>query len=234
MPSQPAPSSGKSSTLVTAGVAGALLGAAVGAAAVYATLTTTNPSNTARPTIKTKTDHTIPACNPWPFDKNHHPTEMYQIELTSSPLNIYDLKPVITEMPVLATNNYTVGDVTNAKPYAGAISWTPTTPLDMNLDLAASGATNKHSLVLIRIVVDDPQVKLINEPFTIISNDANKDMFCTFKTGGVVGNSVTFAVNYKGVTGQKDYGSYSVGLIIVTASGQQFPIYLDPEVQNNG
>ena len=212
----------------TAGVIGAVAGAAAGAAiAIGATtaLSTGGPYNTFRSTIKTQSKP-IKDCVITPTNQ---PTHMYRITLTNRPFTVEGLTTSITEMDLL---NGVPGP---ASPYTGSTNWTPTTPLDLDLGLVATPGGGKHARVLIQVVVDDVNVKMIADPFTIISNDANKDMFCRYPGGATTPNSVTFGVNYlPGQSGAKVYGAYSIGVMIPMTSGGFLPIYLDPEMENNG
>ena len=76
---------------------------------------------------------------------------------------------------------------------------------------------------------------MIGDPFTIISTDANRKMYCKF-TGGFKTDSATFMATYvKPVPNNRTYGSYAVGLNLPSTDGTYtLPIYLDPEVENNG
>jgi hypothetical protein len=214
-----------------AALGGAAVGLLVGAAA--ATAISGSPSasyNTFRTTIKTQTKG-IDDCKITP---SSYPTHMYRIRLTNTPFTAESLTTQITEMDLSmnSSGGMTPGPAT---PYAGVAGWTPTTPLDLNLGLVMVPGGGKHARVLIQVIVDDPKVRMIADPFTIISNDSNKQMFCRYPGGATTANSVTFGVNYlPGMSGQKVFGSYSVGVMLPTAAGVPLPIYLDPEVQNEG
>jgi hypothetical protein len=230
--------------LVTTAIVGVVVGV-LGTVIIVNTTTPTAATDypTFRPTIKSKTKQVLEDCNPFPFTAAKHPTHMYQIKLPGTPFDIRDLKPQITEMDV-TTAPWTDGDPSTSKGYNGNVTWTPSTPLDMDLNLgpatpatAPTSATTAetYNQVLIKIVIDDPAVTMIGNDFTIISTDANRKMFCKF-AGGFKTNSATFMASYvKPVPNQKTFGSYSLGVNIPsTDKTYVLPIYIDPEVENNG
>jgi hypothetical protein len=160
----------------------------------------------------------------------NQPDFMYRIRLTNVPFTVEGLTTKITQMDLVNGVPGPEGPYTGGSP-----TWSPTTPLDLNLGLVAAPGGGKHARVLVQVVVDDPAVRMIPDPFTIITNDANKDMFCRYPNAGTAANAVTFGVNYlPGASGQKVYGSYSVGVMIPMTSGAVLPVYLDPEVENSG
>jgi hypothetical protein len=164
------------------------------------------------------------------------PTRMYQIDLapqsppTAPHVDVYNLKPAMSYVALDSTFKPT-GPVVNYTQSPNA-----TTPLDLNLDLGAptTGPTGKPSAVLIRIVNNDPSNTLFGDDYTIISIDEHKDMFCKYqaytKTEAIIG------VRYKAPPPGKTslYGSFGVGVIVKQQNLPDLPIWIDPEVENNG
>jgi hypothetical protein len=224
----------QSGLIATGVVAGVAVGAVIAVVANNALQAQTSYP-TFRPGIKSAMDEELGRCTPFPFTNNHHPTKMFQIMLPGLPFDIRNMRPVITEMDV-TTSPWTEGDPTTSKPYAGHTTWSPNTPLDLDLNLSSTAGPGKHDKALIKIVVEDQNVKMIADPFTVVSGDANKQMFCRF-SGGFTEHSATFMTSYyyKPNSNGKTMGSYNLGVNIPAADNSYvLPIYIDPAVENNG
>lgn len=190
---------------------------------------------TFRPGIMSTEANLLADCNPFPFTATHHPTEMIQIELpgTFDPKN---LRPVMTQMSIINAPPWTNPDLGSAQPYSGPpTNWTPKTKLDMNLDLGPQGGP-KRTMVLIKVIVRDPAVTFRTDGFAITTGDVNgRKMFCKFD-GGYQQKEATFvAFYYKATPNKPTMGSYGLGLVFQDIDpGYILPIFVDPEVQNNG
>jgi hypothetical protein len=221
--------------VTTAAIVGVLAG--IGFTALYiGKFLPTAMHATYRPTIFTSTNETLDECKPFYADTANdksHATHMFQIEIKGPTFDPRHLNTTITEMDVTQAP-WTDGDPTTSKPYMGVINWTPKTPLDLNLDLGPDTDSSRHHKVLIKLIVDDQNVNFIQYPYYIVSDDTNKGMFCRFDKG-YNSHYATFMVRHLKSSSTKTFASFNVGLIIPSDDGSYtIPIYLDPEVQNNG
>jgi hypothetical protein len=172
-------------------------------------------------------------CNPFPFTAAKHPTQIIEIELPGT-FDPHNLQPVMTQMSI-TDPPWTSGNPTTKQTYNPAINWTPRTKLDMDLNLAPPGGTNR-SMVLIKVIVRDPAVTFRTDGFAITSGDVNgRKMFCKF-AGGYGTKEVTFvAFYYKATPHQPTMGTFNLGLIVQDADlAYILPIFVDPVVENNG
>ena len=217
---------------VTAAVAGIAAGVA-GAVLWFHAAQPQTGYPTFRSGIKSATDEALQPCKQFPFDANNHPTEIFQVKLTGVPFDIRNLKPVITVMDVNASP-WLEGDPKTARKM-GPIPWSPNTPLDLDLNLDSSTGSGKNNEALIKFIVDDQNVTMIADPYSVVSGDVNKKMFCRF-SGGFGTHDATFMVTYyKPHPNEKTFGSFNLGLNIPGIDNSYtLPIYIDPEVENNG
>ena len=220
--------------IAVVGLAGLLLGV-VDATAWAQVAAPRERHRTIRPRLDSTGSEVLKICRVYPFRKNNHPTHMIQIKLTG-PFDVRNLNPEITEMEVNA-DPWTSGDPATSKPYDKTPTWTPRTRLDLDLDLAPVAEGKKREKVLIKIIVDDPTIKFRGDAFAITAADVNgPNMFCRFD-GGYTDNSATFvAFYYKDPRGNMEtFGDFNIGLVIPDADpNYMLPIFIDPEVKNNG
>lgn len=214
----------------------ATAGVVVGAAAAVAiNIFQLNAQSTVtyRPGIMSTGAELLDDCNPFPFTANKHPTEMIEIALPGK-FDPANLQVAMTHM-VINAPPWTSGDPSTKTAYNPTINWMPRTKLDLNLDLGPSGGT-KRTMVLIKVIIGDPSVTLRTDGFAITSGDVNgRKMFCQF-AGGYGQREATFAAfYYKQTPNKPTMGTFNVGLIVQDTNAMYtLPIFLDPEVQNNG
>lgn len=220
--------------VIGAGLVGIIVGGVI--AWVICQSSTSAPTLTAfpthRPNIHVATKETLDDCH---FTANDFPMRMYQVDIapqTTPALNVHALKPTITFMDVGAD----VKPVSSPTVYNQ--SSTATTPLDLNLDLGPANSTTpgpqKPSHVLIRIVDNDASNPLFGDDYTVISIDANRQMFCKYRA--YTKSEAVIGVKYMPKpSGQNAlFGSYSIGVTVKQPTQPDLPVWLDPEVENNG
>lgn len=169
------------------------------------------------------------------FTDKYHPDRAILIKIPGT-FDIGNLNPVIKEYGVNAS--WTGPDLNN--PLAGPTppTWTPRTPLDLNLDLADVPNGKKPDKILIQIQVEDPNVKFRQDGYAIEAGNVNGNgakMLCQFN-GGFQTQSATFmALYFSDNDGSKPtYGAFNIGLVSGNGQPFQMPIFIDPEVENNG
>ena len=174
-----------------------------------------------------------------PFTDAHHPTRMFQIELQGSTFDVKHIDPKITVLPVTSPP-WTSGDANNSAPYTTVPTWSPKTRLDLDLDLFAPASGKHREMVLIKVIVDDHSVAFRNDGFAIMSETGNgQHMFCQFKGGfdKTRENSATFVAYYYSNpdSTHHTFGVFDIGLVIPDSDPQFIlPIFIDPEVKNDG
>jgi hypothetical protein len=139
-------------------------------------------------------------------------------------------------MSIINASPWINPDPSSSQPYSGSpTNWTPKTKLDLNLDLGPQGGP-KRTMVLIKVIVRDPAVTFRTDGFAITSGDVNgRKMFCQID-GGYTQKEATFvAFYYKETPNKPTMGTFNLGLIVQDVNaGYILPIFVDPEVQNNG
>jgi hypothetical protein len=188
---------------------------------------------TLRPGISSSGTTLLDDCKP--FTDKKHPTYMFQIRLRGA-FDVKHIDPEITEMKVTSPP-WTSGNSDTSTPYTTVPAWTPKTRLDLDLDLYESATGKKREMVLIKIVVDDPSVKFRTDGFAITAETGNgQHMFCQFKDGFAEHDATFAAYYYFNPNPQHDtLGVFDIGLVIPDAdSAYILPIFIDPEVKNNG
>jgi len=189
---------------------------------------------TFRPGVMSTGAELLDKCDPPPFTAARHPTQMIQIELpgTFDPRN---LQPVMTQMGVINAPPWTTPDPLSAQPYNGAVTWSPKTKLDLNLNLGPQGGPKRH-MVLIKIIVRDPNVTFRTDGFAITAGDVNgRKMFCQIPGGYGVNEATFVAFYYKPTPHQPTMGTFNLGLVVKDVDPAYIlPIFVDPAVENNG
>lgn len=170
------------------------------------------------------------------FTDKYHPDRLILITLPGK-FDVNNLSPVITEMDVTASP-WTQGNPAAPEPPPSSPTWTPRTKLDLNLGLVANPSGKKVDKVLIEVLVEDTSVHFRSDGYAIEAGDktGNSDkMFCQIP-GGYQAQYATFmAFYYTDNNGTKPtMGSYNVGLVLGDGMPYDLPIFLDPDVMNNG
>lgn len=170
------------------------------------------------------------------FTDKYHADRIIIVTLPGT-FDINNLNPVITEEDVTAAP-WTQGDPTKPEPPPTPPTWTPRTKLDLDLDLVASPSGKKVDKVLIQVVVADPNVHFRNDGYAIEAGNKSGNsakMFCQFP-GGYQAQSATFmAFYYTDNNGSKPtMGNYNIGLVLGDGQPYDLPIFIDPDVLNNG
>ena len=176
----------------------------------------------------------IDDCKPFPFTATHHPTQMIEIELpgTFDPKN---LQVKMTQMNIINASPWTNPDPGSRSPIGSVTNWTPKTKLDMDLDLGPQGGP-KRTMVLIKVIVRDPAVTFRDR--RIRHHDGRRqrseDVLQVSRWIPAEGGHLR-RVLLQGDAQQADDGRYGLGLVFQDIDpGYILPIFVDPEVQNNG
>jgi len=169
------------------------------------------------------------------FDANYHADRAIVIDVPGV-FNVENITPVVSEYGVNAT--WTGPDLNNPLSPPSAPTWTPRTPFDLNLDLVSAPSGKKVDKVLITIQIDDQNVQFRQDGYAIEAGNKNGNgpkMLCQFD-GGFQTHSATFmAFYFTDNNGSKPtLGYYNIGLVTGNGQPYQLPVFLDPEVENNG
>lgn len=169
------------------------------------------------------------------FTDKYHPNRIITIVIPS-PFNINNLNPTITQQGILQQAPWTTptGPVQPVPPP----TWSPRTQLDLNVDLVPTPTGNKHDKTLIKVIVEDPSVRFRTDGYAVeaTGKDGNgKHMLCQLD-GGYTPGSVLFLTKYFTDNNGKQptFGSYNLGLVLGAGNTVNLPIFIDPEIENNG